>query len=223
MLYYAVMKQGSQKIVFKNTHLEIAKEAVKTAISKLRQKWKIPADGFQESRKYRKWLIKLTRKKLFVGKHSPSLYSNFLQDIRDTILPLINKPPYWILFFATYITTGQIRDKIILRSGNTPTLPRINTIKSSIILELNANTTLSDIRKVWNKVRTLQKSLPDYETTRTRKKLLDDLALLEEISAGGSIKKIYSYQSTPNDAEDVRTPEASHKALQRLKKTIKGH
>ncbi len=220
-------KQGSQgEIVFKNAQLELARESVKYAIEKLREKWKIPIDGFQENGEYRKWFIKLTGKKLFVGKYSPSLYSNFLQDVRDTILPLVNKPPYWTLFFTTYITEGQIRNKIVLRSGDTPTLPRISLVskynKPTVVLELNANTTLNDIRRVWNKVRVLQKSLPDYESTRIRRKLLQDLSLLEQISTGRNIKKIYD-KSVPHDMDDERSLEATHKGVQRLKKIVRGH
>ncbi len=222
------MKQGSQgEIVFKNAQLEVAKEAVKATINQLRKKWSIPAKGFQKSSEYKNWLDRLTRQKVFAGKQSPSLYSNFLQDITEIILPIVKKPRYWVYFFALYLTRGIIRDRIVMRSGNTPVLPKIKMLfkdnrPNLLILELNANTTLNDVKRVWDKVRALQKSLPDYESARTKRRLLEDFAVLEQKSTGKTVKEIYD-KSIPRDVNDERSLEATHKGVQRLKKVLKGH
>ncbi len=209
---------GSQReIFFKNAKLEVAKENIRSEVLRLRKKWNIPRSGFSEIEAHNKWVKSLTSKKINPSTPS-SYYSLFLDDVEKTLVPLINKPSYWRIFFVIYVLTGKINERIVYRSGNTPLTPRIKLNNNVLTLELTPNTTLSDVRRIWSKVRSVQKTLPGHDSSRTRRKLSEDLELLSK-----GVGEIYSPNSQPIDAEDVRTPEASHKALQRVKKAIKGH
>lgn len=211
------MKKGSREILFKNAKLEVEKEIVQSEASRLRKKWNIPSLGFKDSKAYEKWINSLLNTKAYPSVPS-SQYSLFLEDIEKTFIPLTRKPSYWRLFFVNYVVRGEVMDKLVYRSGNTPLTPRIKLNNNVLALELAPNTTLNDVRRIWNKVRSVQKTLPGHDSSRTRRRLSEDLELLSK-----NVGEVYSPNSQPIDAEDVRTPEASHKALQRVKKAIKGH
>lgn len=215
------MKKGSREIHFKNGNLEVRKEAIQVAVIKLRKKWGIPNTGFRENELYEKWFNSLINKKIFKTNASPSLYSEFLDDVEKTLLPIANKPGFWLQFFVHYLTTGLIKDKIIYRSGNTPLTPKIKLVDYSLSLEINSNTTLEDIQKSWSKIHAVQKTLPDYFPSRRKRKLNRDLELLSSPKST-KLKKYYD-SSIPSDKDENLSLEASHKALQRIRRAVKGH
>ncbi len=215
------MKKGSREIYFKNAILEVKKEAIQVEVAKLRKKWGIPNHGFRESESYDKWFNALISEKILKTTASPSLYSVFLNEIEKTLLPIANKPSYWRYFFVNYLTTGLVKEKITYRSGNTPLTPKIKLVENVLSLEINSNTTLEDIQKSWSKIHAVQKTLPDYYPSRRKRKLDRDLELLNK-TENQKLKKYYD-SSIPNDEDEDFSLEASHKALQRIRKAVKGH
>ena len=234
------MSKGSQGgIVYKNALLEVRKAKVQKAVVGLRKRWNIPEQGFQQDNEYWKWLNDLIAKPApgFSPNKSggfPSSYSHFLQDIANEILPIIKKPKLWIYFFASYITTGKISSERVLRSGKTYATPRIKILsvdnnKSypiTICIDLKPNTIADNvykaIRQIWAEVKSIQKTLPEYDNTRKKRMLPEDIMLLGAIGSGSKLKKDLYDKSAPDDKDHVRSLEAMHKGVQRTRKAIKG-
>ncbi|MBI2621995.1 MAG: hypothetical protein HYW63_05130 [Candidatus Levybacteria bacterium] len=216
-------KKGFQT-EFKNVLLVIEREDVKKAVKGLRIKWKIPDNGFTDIDDYNKWINDLTEQLLSNSENgSPSRYSLFLDDI-NTLCRNLKIPSYWKVFLRTYIPTGKVKEKLVLRVKSL-NAPSINIVlkgkEEKIRLEFGANTKLADIKTIWGKVKEHQKILPDYDTSRKRRRLVRDIEIFKKSQAGKKPKEIYE-DLPPETPDDDLSLQALNKASQRMKKIIKG-
>lgn len=219
-----MQKRGSQKgIVFKNVPIIIERNDIQLGVKTLRKKWNIPVKGFTKNKDYFNWLERLTTQQLPENQTS-SQYSLFLNDVNN-FCKSIQIPPHWASFFIRYIPTGNVKEEIKLRSGKTYNTPLIKIISNvergnKIRLEFGANTTLEDVKAIWIEIKTIQKSLPEYDNTRQRqeKKMKLTKHLIKQLNKGKKPKEIY--ESLPFSFGNPNEHAVS-KTLQRTKKLIK--
>jgi hypothetical protein len=214
-----MLSKGSQEgIIFKNAPLVIEREDVQQEVDKLRIEWEIPTGGFKSYKKYHDWVTNLTNQLSFKDLNT-SRYSLFLDSVNKTC-KLFKLPNYWIPFLVKYISRGQIEDTYRPRSGITYNTPTINIIsnKDKVRLEFSANAKLKDIKSIWPDVQILQKTLPDYERTRKRRKLKLELYISKQLKKSKTPKDIYGKLpfsfGYPNESTISKT-------IQRTKKLIK--
>lgn len=180
-------RQGSYgTVVFRNAKEIIEREDVKSFVKRIREEWSIPTNGFKREEKYTKWYAYQVRRS--PSDKDFSCYSLFLSEIQNYCKQL-KLPSHWKIFFNRYITHGKIINSTRLRSGRSVNTPKIHNGKSKqkIFLEIEANTNLGDVRSIWSEVKRKQKQLPDYDKSRTKRKLRRDLHALSKSNKG--IKK----------------------------------
>lgn len=219
-----MLKKGSQDgIVFKNAQLVIEREDIQEAVKKIRDKWNIPPKGFRSINKHHNWFINLTNQ-LLLESYGPSKYSLFLQEVSENCKSL-HLPIFWTAFLIKYVSTGEIKDSYNPRSGITYNTPLISVVSKDkqelkIRLEFGANTKKKDIMFVWPKVLNLQKTLPDYDHTRNKRKLKLVRYIAKQLKEGKTQKEIY--EELPYNF-GYPEKQAVLKTIQRTRKLIKGH
>lgn len=177
----------------------------------------------------RLYLSGFTERKFPSIENEISKYSLFLREVQDACINILNLPPHWRFFLNQFITQGKVNESFYLRSGvtqNTPTIKAIRRtnakgqeIERKIRLEFGANTGLAEVKKIWNSVKKIQKTIPEYDKVRSKVNLSRDSHALKLKEGGKTHKEIYQ-DITGSDS--FTSEEAVAKALHRKKKIIKG-
>lgn len=162
----------------------------------------------------------------FENKVTGSSYSVLLGEIAKAC-KRFKKPPYWRFFLFTYITRGKVKESVKFRSGRTYRTPSIKVIRVQtsngeerrIRLEFGSHTNLKDIKPIWKNIQKVQKTFPNFEKERTKRKQRRDGYIIKQIKLGKNFKEVYD--NLPFNFGHP-SEQGLRKAYNRLKEKIKG-
>ncbi len=209
--------RGSQGVVkYTDALLIKEREDVIRVVTELRESWDIPKNGFRNEKSHHRWWLNITSDMV-----SPpsSRYSFFLDDV-DRARKSLKLPLHWNPFLITLITRGKALQQIQHRSGKTSNSPVLSVSEGRIKLEFGANTKREDVVQLWPQIKRIQRTLPEFEDTRYKRKRRRNVHLYKKVQGGEKFEKVYKNMSNNFGAPSL---EAASKSLLRYKKLIKGH
>ena len=195
---------------YKNIEQFLNQKIYLDRLPKLRQKWKIPAIGFNDtSTHYEAWrILQLRRrgadnpKNILKTLDAPSIEKDIARLIRKmNYAEEWNKIAYYHIVFNKIITDTYS----VLRSNKKMPYvsPIIRHTNSKITLIIFPSTTSKDLRNAVSTITKLQKKLTGYRREVGKKNLKRDLLLLSNYEKNKSVKTALNPNIFPEEYHDT--------------------
>lgn len=216
--------------LYQKAKIIIANPKFQEEVKLLREKWNIPKNGFlseTENENWHHWLSAISdeflekndsngREKDINDFNKKIPLNDFYQDVKILIIKY-HLPQNWHESIKRYLMFNNI--DLMGIPGNVSIVTEFGKY-GSLMLEINADTTLEDIKSIWSWVKSEQKRLPDKSIKFQPAPMFDiDKEAFELREIGNKMSEIADLISTKFDLESY-TYKSVSESIKRHKKRI---